>query len=83
MINNIRISPNELYGGQKIKSDKQINENQTKSFSELMNSAPEKKEEITKTDSNTIFSFGPPAGFIADVSMLDEADRKDIGLIQL
>lgn len=79
MFNDIRIAPNELYS-MSLSVQTHTPEQENSAFSELMNEAPKENEPENKINFS---SLGAPAGFVADISMLDEADAKEIGLIGL
>ena len=78
MINDIRVASNELYG---INPYIQVqNSTQNTDFGQIIGDI-----NINKEDSENKINFsslGAPAGFFADISMLDEADAKEIGIIQ-
>ena len=75
MINDIRIAPNELYGI-KMPLPNQ-NEKSDIDFSQIMN----QDKEDNKQNGINFASLGAPAGFFADISMLNESDAKEIGII--
>ena len=78
MINDIRIASNGLYG---LKTPTPSNnEEQTADFSKMMNAENQKEEPENKIN---LYSLGAPAGFFADISMISEADAKEIGILQI
>ena len=83
MINDIRIAPNELYGARTAFQLKNNNENtdfnQSIEMISLNENANKKENQNNKIN---FYSLGAPAGFFADISMLDENDAKEIGIIQ-
>lgn len=79
MINNdIRITSNMLYGANYNAQmpDKKENSN----FSEIMKNENSNEH---KESAVNFSSFGAPAGFFADISMLSEADIEKSGLISI
>jgi len=80
MINNIRIAPSTLYGhGIQLQSEK---EQENIEFSELMINTSQNRQNNPQNQIN-LCSLGAPAGFCADISMLNEADANELGIIQL
>ena len=79
MINDIRIAPNELYGHKVEFHNPQDNEENTASSELISENQPKQEENANKIN---LSSLGAPAGFFADISMLDEADANELGIIQ-
>ena len=77
MINDIRIASSEPYGTNSYIQPQDDKRNID--FSQIMNN-----QNPTDNSENKInfSSLGAPAGFFADISMLDENDAKEIGIIQ-
>ena len=78
MINNIRIASNQLYNNNvQFQSTNSVNDID---FNNLLS----KTNSDSQNNENKInpYSLGAPAGFFADISMLDESDAKEIGIIQ-
>ena len=81
MFNDIRIAPSELYTNN-IQISTQQGKEDKNNFAGMMkeNSKQEKGNTINEINFS---SLGAPAGFFADISMLNENDAKEIGLIGL
>ena len=79
MINDIRLASNELYSVIKQTGSGQ-NKKPYEKFEIDLNIKPNENKEKTLNKINNI-SFGAPAGFFADISLLNEDDAKEIGII--
>ena len=79
MISNIRIAPNELYNN-RVEFNSPKEEQENTAFNELISENLSKQEE--NTSKINLSSLGAPAGFFADISMLNESDANELGIIQ-
>ena len=80
MINDIRIAANGLYNA-KAPEFIQSEKHQNIDFNEIMDTITLDNQE-NKENKINFTTLGAPAGFFADISMINETDAKDIGIIQ-
>ena len=81
MYNGIRIAPNQLYT-KEIQFSQDIQNQSTLRFGELMTDATPVLEQNQKNTIN-LSSLGAPAGFCADISMLNKEDADALGIIEI
>ena len=80
MINDIRLAPSELYAART--SMQPPKENNSEEFKNVLEKPSENNQEQNETNNINTYSFGAPAGFFADISMLNEEEAREVGLIQ-